>query len=111
MVTFLEKILFWKKKKKTKYRFQSSPWDDSTWVEITHGKFQGVIYSYGYVRFMSEIEVGKLQFDYNVINSGKYSKEELKNNSDFVTIMGDILTEIIIENDPSRTNNPKKSNL
>ena len=111
MVTFLEKILFWKKQKRTKYRLQNSPWDDSTWVEITSGSFQGVVYSYGNVRFFSEVEIGKLQFTYNIINGGKYSKDELKDDSNFVKIMGDILTEIIIENDPSRTNDTKKSNL
>ena len=110
MAAFLEKMKFWKKKK-PQYRFQTSEENESTWVEITSGKYAGVIYSYGTVRFVPEFGVAKLQFNYDILHSGEHSKEVLKNSQEFVTIIGDILTEIIIENEPIRTNNSEESDL
>jgi hypothetical protein len=100
METLWKKLLFWKNLKKFDYRLQNSPWDDSTWVEITSGKYSGVIFSYGYVR-LEDVEIGvpRLKFNYNIIESGKFSKDDLTNDEEFVIIMGDILTEVIIKNE------------
>jgi hypothetical protein len=106
-----EKIQFWKKSKRVEYRFQQSPIDDSTWVEITSGKYAGVIYSYGFVKIDHEIGIPKLNFNYNVIHFGNFKTNDLFNNEEFVTVMGDILTEIIIENEPTRNNNPEELDL
>lgn len=110
MVAFLEKMKFWKKKK-PQYKLQSSEESESTWVQITSGKYAGVIYSYGTVRFVPEFGIAKLQFNYDIIHSGEHDKEVLQNSQEFVTIIGDILTEIIIENEPIRTNNPEEPDL
>lgn len=95
IATLWEKI-FQKKKTLPQYKFQQSPWDDSTWVEITSGEYAGVVFSYGTVRFSLELDIPKLNFSYNIIQPGNFSKELLQNDQDFVIIMGDILTEIII---------------
>lgn len=98
-------------KKLPKYKFQNSEDNDSTWVQITSGKYAGVIYSYGTVRFVPDSGIAKLQFNYNIIHSGEHDMEHLKNSQEFVIIMGDILTEIIIENEPIRTDNSEESDL
>jgi predicted restriction endonuclease len=109
MATLWEKLQFWKKQK-LKYKFQYRE-GDSTWVEITSGTYAGVIYSYGTVKFVPESGVAKLQFNYNILHSGEHDLEGLQNDAEFVNVMGDILTEIIIENEPIRTNNTEEPDL
>jgi hypothetical protein len=109
MATLWEKLQFWKKQK-PKYRFQYRE-GDNTWVEITSGIYAGVIYSYGTVKFVPDSDVAKLQFKYNIIHSGEHDRDGLQNNAEFVNVMGDILTEIIIENEPIRTNNTEEPDL
>lgn len=113
MEVLWQKILFWKnpKPKTPDYELQSSPWDDSTWVKITSGNYTGVIFSYGRVRFAREMEIGKLEFTYNIIASGNFIKEDLQNDAEYVNIMGDILTEIIIKHEPTRTNDIEEPDL
>lgn len=111
MENFLKMIMFWKKPKKIEYRFQQSPWDDATWVEITSGKYSGVIFSYGMVKLNQDSYIPQLSFDYKIHELGTHTMEHLTGNEEFITIMGDILTEIIIENEPSRTNYPEESDL
>ena len=105
-----EKLLWWKKSKKTEYRLQNFD-DDSTWVEITSGPYSEVIYSYGKVKLDHESIIPQLKFSFSVLHSGKFNLEDLEKDEEFVKIMGDILTEIIIENEPTRTNNPQKPDL
>jgi len=109
MVALCEKIF--QKKKLLKYKLQNSPVDDATWVEITDGKYSSVVFSYGTVRFSWELDIPKLQFSYDILHSGNHDSDLLKNDQEFVTMMGDILTEIIITNEPIRTNNPQESDL
>lgn len=109
MVALWEKMF--QKKKLPKYKFQNSPWDESTWVEITEGKYSSVVFSYGMVRFSWELDIPKLKFSYNILHSGNHDLDLLKNDQEFVTIMGDILTEVIITNESTRTNNPQESDL
>jgi len=37
--------------------------------------------------------------------------DDLKNSQEFVTILGDLLTELIIDNEQTRTDNPKEPDL
>jgi hypothetical protein len=113
MEVLWQKILFWKKQKpKTpEYQLQESPWEDSTWVKITSGNYVGVIFSYGRVKFATEMEIGKLEFTYNIIHPGNHDKEHLQNDAEYVNIMGDILTEIIIKYESTRTNDIEEPDL
>lgn len=93
-----EKLTFWKKLKKVEYRLQSSPWEDSTWVEITSGKYSGVIFSYGKVSVDTDhSEIPILKFDYNIVSKG--ACQNLEDNEEFVNTIGDILMDIIINNE------------
>ena len=109
MEALWEKLLFWKKKPKIEYKLQDH--NDTTWVEITSGNYSGVVYSYGMVGLDETIGLPQLRFNYMILHSGQHTKEALQNDQNFVKIMGDILTEIIIENEPIRTNYSEESDL
>lgn len=100
-----------KKPRLPEYRFQNAPQGDSTWVEITSGEYSGVIYSYGTVKFAEEFGLPKLSFNFTVLYSGKHSFEHLQTDQNFITIMGDILTDIVINNEPTRNINPQEPDL
>jgi hypothetical protein len=111
MAALWEKLPWSKKPKKVEYRFQQSESDDSTLVEITSGEYTGVVYSYGMVKLKPESVIPILQFNYNIYHSGQHDKQALQNNDNFVTIIGDILTEIIIQNESTRTNDTEESDI
>lgn len=113
MENFWRMITFWKKPKKIEYRLIPSPieCDDSTWVEIASGDYTGVTFCYGTIKLNQDSYIPQLSFDYVLHALGNHSVEQLTGNEEFITIMGDILTEIIIENEPSRTNNSEESDL
>ena len=107
----LWEAIFPPKKNLPKYKFQQSPHDNATWVEITTGTYSGVVLSYGMVKFTMEYNIPKLNFSYSILYSGEHDKELLQYDQEFVTIMGDILSEIIIENEPTRTNDFEEPDL
>lgn len=100
-----------KKSKNPKYRFQDSPQGDATWVEIIDGKYAGIIYTYGGVKMDMDSGLPKLSFGFTVLHSGEHDIDHLNSDEEFVTVMGDILTEIIIQNESTRVNDPQKSDL
>ena len=112
--TLWEKISIRQKQKKLEYRFLDLPEEDSTMVEITGGKYSGVVFSYGHVRF-EEGELGQLQFTYNVQNPGQHGHASLLTDQEYHTMMGEILTDIIINqeshNEQTRTLDSKESDL
>lgn len=114
LVALWEKI-FPKKKSKPEYRFQYMDDSDLTWVEITSGKYVGVVYSYSTVKFAKEGEFGRLSFGYNVLHSAEHDLIGLQSDEEFVTIMGDILTDIIIhqesQNEQTRTLDSEEPHL
>lgn len=111
MEVFLAKNPFKKKPKLPEYRFQNAPEGDATWVEITSGKYSGVIYSYGMVKFDDSIGIPKLSFNFNILHSGDRDVNDLQNDQEYVTMIGDILTDIIINNEQTRNDNPQESDL
>ena len=120
MEVFLERIPFGKKNQ-VKYKegidyswinFQNS---EITGIQLLTGPYVGVVYHYGKAKIVEEGELAKLQFDYTIVNSGEYDIDELTKDENFVTIMGDVLREILmnrVETDEQiRTNNPEEFNL
>jgi hypothetical protein len=114
LATLWEKISTRQKQKKLEYKFLNLPEEDSTMIEITGGKYSGVVFSYGHVRF-EEGELGQLQFTYNVQNPGQHGLTSLLTDREYHTMMGDILTDIIINqeshNEQTRTLDSKESDL
>ena len=120
MVTLWEKLLFWKKKQKspedykedTHYRFVNSEMDDITNIELMIEGCEGVIYHYQQARVIEEGEFARLEFGYSIVCSGDHGIEELKSSLEFQSIMGDILSKMImVKNEQIRTDNTEKSYL
>jgi hypothetical protein len=114
MAALWEKILFWKKPKNPilnkDYQFYNLPESDLTGIRLLTGDYRGVIYLYGRVGIEEKGVVASLQFDYNVIDAGNHTKESLQSDDNFVTIIGDILRELLI-NGQTRTIDTEEPDL
>lgn len=110
-MTFQSKLPKKKFKEFEDYEFIYLPDEESTAVELTSGTFSGVIFQYFNVKFIEEGEQPKLKFQYDIIDGGTHDIDDLKNSQEFVTILGDLLTELIIDNEQTRTDNPKEPDL
>ena len=69
---------------------------ETTAVGIKTGKFAGVLYHYGKVKFFTEGEIGRMQFSYTIISTPSIPIEELMRDEEFHNFIGEILTDIII---------------
>lgn len=72
---------------------------DLTAVRVIYGKYKGVLYHYNGAKIIEEGVMAKLQFGYNIINPGKYDIDSLSTSDEFSTLMGDILTQLILKED------------
>jgi hypothetical protein len=77
------------------YKFIDFTDSELTGIQILKGEYAGVVYHYGKVRVKEQGEMGVLEFGYTLVNPGKHDIDQLQNEENFVTIMGDILTEIL----------------
>ena len=119
METLWEKLLqfFSKRKKMPKegvdYKFIDFTNSDITGIQLLKGLYINVVYHYGKVRVKPQGEVGVLEFGYTIVQSGKHDIDELQKNQDFITIMGDILTEILTKqtNETARNYNFEEPDL
>lgn len=103
MEAFWKKILFWKNWTKPKtpkegvdYEFYNIEESDLTGIKLLKGSYREVTYYYGTVSMKEQGALATLSFEYRILNPNNYTEEELQNDSKFVTLLGDILTEIII---------------
>jgi hypothetical protein len=102
MFNFLKKK--WPKEKKWPIEKEDYDFIDvdgenrATPIKILKGKYEGVIYQYGKVKVVDEEEPPRIQFEYFIESEGNIPLEELKKDSKFITIMGDILVSIFDNN-------------
>lgn len=84
-------------------------------VSLMIPPYDDVVYHYGGVRFDPEGEIGVLSFNYNIISPGKHDIEDLIVDTNFHNIIGDILSDILVNqerfNGEIRTNNTEESDL
>jgi hypothetical protein len=88
--------------------------DKVTGIHIIKGKYKGVVYHYHKARVIEEGALAKLQFGFTIVNPGEHDLEVLKYDTDYVTMMGDILTEIMlakVNDEQNRTDNTQEFNL
>lgn len=100
----------WKKPKKFKvdqdFRFYDFEESDLTGIEILTGKYAGILYYYTGAGITEEGLGARLKFGYQIVKPGQHDRKLLEDDADFVTIIGDILTEIILTEtqiEPTRT--------
>ena len=102
MGTLWEKVtqFFYKKKKMPlegkDFKFIDFTNSEITGLQILEGEYAGVVYHYGKVRVVPQGEMGVLQFGYTIVNPGKHDIDDLTKDENFSTMMGDILTEILL---------------
>ncbi len=87
--------------------FQLVQSDDGkiTGIGILKGKYAGVLYHYGQAKIVEEAAVARMIFDYTIINTANFTLHELQTDEEFHTMIGDILTVILMETDNEKTRN------
>ena len=86
------------------YSFINRIGENHTSIRIENGKFENVIYNYGRVSIpQNENEDGTIpfSFEYNILDNASIPREEF--NEEFFTIIGDILVDIIENEDYNDT--------
>jgi hypothetical protein len=100
MEALWDKIAFWKKPKTFEpgvdYEFHDFEDSDLTGVRIIQGPYAGVLYYYTGASVAEEGLGAVFKFGYQVVEAGNYTRKDLDSDEKFVTMMGDILTTIIL---------------
>lgn len=79
-------------------------------VKIIKGDFNNIMYKYDRISVDHSSYLPKLSFHYTIIGAQQYSLKDLQESEEFVTLMGDILTDLILRNeDAFRKHNYKES--
>ena len=82
------------------YSFVTREGENQTSIRIENGSFENVIYNYGRVSIpQEENEDGTMpfRFEYNILDNASIPREEF--DEEFFTIIGDILVDIIENED------------
>ena len=117
MAALWEKVTWWKKRKMLEegkdfhyFNFNNT---DITGIELLMPEFKGVIFHYDKAGIVEDGEIARLSFGYTVIHPGEHDIDHLNSNEKFHTIMGDLLTQILMAKieDENRNNNPEKPDL
>lgn len=88
---------------------------DLTGIKLLKGKYRDIIYYYGVVKIQEQGELATVNFEFKVLESTIYTEEQLQKDTEFVTLLGEILTEIIInqsvKHDTTRNDDTEEFNL
>lgn len=75
---------------------------DQFLIQLTSGDYTGVVYRYGKVSIIEENDQARLKFVYkieSVPDHGFHTVESLNENVKFKKALGDVLSDIILNND------------
>ena len=88
---------------------------DITGLQIISGEYTGVVYHYHQAKIVEEGALARLKFGFTIVHPGKHDIDLLQNDEKFVTIMGDILTQILMNkakaDEQIRTDNSEEFDL
>ena len=95
---------------KESYVYVESKKQDQTCIGIKGGKYAGVVYKYGNVSLGEETKDGNMpfKFKFDIIDNNAIPKEDFK--EDFMNLIGDILVDIIEEQNAESDNRKDSSN-
>ena len=95
---------------KESYVYVESKNQDQTCIGIKGGKYAGVVYKYGNVSLGEETKDGNMpfKFKFDIIDNNAIPKEDFK--EDFMNLIGDILVDIIEEQNAESDNRKDSSN-
>ena len=71
--------------------------DENIYFTINDGKYKSITVVYSNTQFVETDIHPTLKFNYRVISSELYDEEYLQSQQDFVTILGDIFQDYILE--------------
>jgi hypothetical protein len=118
MVALWEKLQFWKKQKMFEenidYVFVDIQDADVNAIRLLRGKYKDVVYCYGAASVNEECGLARLKFDYIIVDPGTYVLDDLTNDEEFHTMIGDMLVEMITvqgQNEQTRNNDSEESYL
>ena len=120
MEAFWKMTQLWKKtpkmlKEGVDYQFIDFIDSDITGIAIIKGKYEKVVYHYNKARVVEEGLLAKLQFGFTIVNPGNHDIDSLTTDEEFVTLLGDLLTEILSTqerlNEQIRTNDFEEPDL
>ena len=80
------------------FKFVDFKDSDITGIGILVGDYKGVLYHYTGARVNQQSGMPKLEFGYTIVHAGEHDMDGLQSDDKFHTMMGDILTELIINN-------------
>ena len=92
----------------SEYSFVTKEGDDQTSIRIESGRFENVIYNYGKVSIPQDKDLNEngtmpFRFEYNILDNAGIPREEF--DDEFFTLIGDILVDIIDNEDANVTSN------
>jgi len=95
---------------KESYVYVESKKQDQTCIGIKGGKYAGVVYKYGNVSLGEETQNGQMpfKFEFEIIDNNAVPKEDFK--EDFMNLLGDILVDIIEEQNAESDNRENNTN-
>jgi hypothetical protein len=97
------------------YQFVDFEDSEITGIRLLMKEYLDVVYHYNKVRVKEEvgIDMARLEFGYTLVNLGEQTQEALQDDENFHTILGDILTHILLtqQNEQTRTDNPQEPDL
>ena len=106
MARLWEMMQFWKKPQMKKYKefrdyrffdYDTGEEEKLTGIELLIKEYEGILYHYGRVELIDEGELSRMKFDFTILHPGERDMKDLENDQVFVTIMGDILTELLLK--------------
>lgn len=93
-------LQFWKKPKKLvldqDFEFYDFPDTDLTGIRVLSGPYAGVLYYYTNAGVEEQGYLATLRFGYITVDPNNYSVKDLETDEKYVTLLGDILSEIIL---------------
>jgi|TARA_R110000744_G_scaffold56074_1_gene118323 hypothetical protein len=95
---------------KESYVYVESKKQDQTCIGIKGGKYAGVVYKYGNVSLGEETQDGNMpfKFKFDIVDNNAIPKEDF--GEDFMNLIGDILVDIIEEQNAESDNRKDNSN-
>lgn len=117
MAALWDRLKWWKKPKMLEegkdFHYINFNNSDITGIELLIPEFRGVVYHYEKAQIVEEGEIGRLKFGYIVVHPGEHDIDHLNSDEKFHTIMGDLLTQILMAKieDENRNNDSKKFNI
>jgi hypothetical protein len=92
------------------YKFHHFENTDLSGIHLLRGEYRDVIYYYVYAKFSESDGYPKLSYNYEIFKTGNLTQEQLIADEKFAILVGDILTELLVNNE-TRADNTEEPDL